>query len=289
MIRSLLSAAALGLTGAAFLFAAPFWVEKPYQEWSQKEVAKLLSDSPWTRSATVDFDFSAMRGGLGGQQPGPGMGGPGMGGPGMGGPGMGGPGMGGPGMSGMPEISATVMWRSALPIRQAMYQAAVLQESPAAEALERALGEEPAYHILALSGLPNPGGPGGPRGPGDQRGPGQQAPAPQDPGMQASGARTPPPGNRPPITDEQRQGMEKQMEARMLANTTLTVGNETLAAERMERVQSGEKRILLFYFPKSRNLQPSDKEAKFETQMGPLKIAATFKAKDMIFATKPKS
>lgn len=263
MIRSFLSAAALGLTGAALLFAAPFWVEKPYQEWSQKEVAKLLSDSPWTRSATVDIDFSAMRGGPSGQQTGspggPGGQQPGLG---MGGPGMGGPGMGGPGMGGMPEISATVMWRSALPIRQAMYQAAVLQESPAAEALERALGEEPAYHILALSGLPNPGGPG---------------------------VRTPPPGNRQPITDEQRQAMEKQMEARMLASTTLTVGNETLAAERMERVQSGERRILLFYFPKSRNLQPSDKEAKFETQMGPLKIAATFKAKDMIFAAKPKS
>jgi hypothetical protein len=281
MIRSFLSAAALGLTGAALLFAAPFWVEKPYQEWSHKEVAKLLSDSPWTRSATVDFDFSAMRGGPGGQgsqQPGPGMAGPGMG----------GPEMGGPGMGGMPEISATVMWRSALPIRQAMYQAAVLQENPAAEALERALTEEPAHHILALSGLPTPGGPGGPRGPG-QPGSGLQAPAPLDPGMQASGARTPPPGNRPPMTEEQRLAMQKQMESRMLANTTLSIGGETIAPERMEQVRSGEKRILLFYFPKNRDLQPSDKEAKFETQMGPLKIAAIFKAKDMIFAAKPKS
>lgn len=91
------------------------------------------------------------------------------------------------------------------------------------------------------------------------------------------------------MTEEQRAAMQKQMEARMLANTTLTVGSETLAAERMEQVRSGEKRILLFYFPKNRNLQPSDKEAKFETQMGPLKIAATFKAKDMFFAAKPKS
>lgn len=289
MTGSILRAATVGFASAVMLLAAPFWVEKPYQQWTQKEVSKLLSDSPWVKSAQVSFDFSAMRGapgmggpggsGTGGSVPGtggPGAGGPGMGGPGMGGPG--GPGMGGPMGGGMPELSATVMWRSALPIRQAMYQAAVLQESPAAASLERALAEEPAFHILAVSGLPNGGGPGGMRGPGM---PG--------PGMQGPGGAMPPGANRPAMTEEQRQEMRKQMEERMLANTKLTIGKDVVSAERMETVQAGEQRILLFYFPKNRNLEASDKEAAFETQMGPLKIAATFKPKEMIFAAKPKS
>lgn len=199
----------------------------------------------------------------------------------MGGPG--GPGMGGPMGGGMPELSATVMWRSALPIRQAMYQAAVLQESPAAASLERALAEEPAFHILAVSGLPNGGGPGG------MRGSGMPGPGMPGPGMQGPGGAMPPGANRPAMTEEQRQEMRKQMEERMLANTKLTIGKDVVSAERMETVQAGEQRILLFYFPKNRNLEASDKEAAFETQMGPLKIAATFKPKEMIFAAKPKS
>ena len=123
----------IGFGMAALLFAAPFWVEKPYTEWTEKETNRVLSDSPWARPAAVKLDFSSMpQGGFGGR--GAGMGGPGgtggaggpgggMGGPPMGGgPGMGGPGMRGPGGGmggGMPQMNAVVMWRSALPVRQA--------------------------------------------------------------------------------------------------------------------------------------------------------------------------
>lgn len=302
MTRRILMAGTLAIATASLLLAAPFWVEKPYTQWNEKEVSKLLSDSPWVRPATVDFDMAAMRqaraggemGGRGGGMAGPGGGaaGPGGGagapggeggpGGGMGGPGggMGRPGgMGGPGGGGMQDLNVSVMWRSALPVRQAMYQAAVLQESKSAEALERtrqlerALQEEPSYHILAVNGLPNLG-----PGMGRQGMPG------------ARGGQAPASGEgRPQLSEEQRAEMRKQMEARMLSNTSLAIGNDTMNPERVETVLTGSGRVLLFYFASTRSLNPSDKEARFETQMGPLKISAKFKPKDMIFAAKPKS
>ncbi len=165
------------------------------------------------------------------------------------------------------------MWRSALPVRQAMYQAAVLQQSKSAEDLERALQEEPIYHILAVSGLPG-------------QGPGMRRP-------EMAGARggrpTASDQGRPQPTEEERAEMRKQMEARMLAETILVIGSNTMNPERVETVVTGSGRVLLFYFANTPNLNPSDKEARFETQMGPLKISAKFKPKEMIFAAKPKS
>lgn len=276
MTRRILMASTLAIATASLVLAAPFWVEKPYTQWNEKEVSKLLTDSPWVRPATVDFDMEALRqaragGGMGG--PGVGMGGPGGG---QGRPGAeGGPGggMGGPGGGGMQDLNVSVMWRSALPVRQAMYQAAVLQQSKSAEDLERALQEEPIYHILAVSGLPG-------------QGPGMRRP-------EMAGARggrpTASDQGRPQPTEEERAEMRKQMEARMLAETILVIGSNTMNPERVETVVTGSGRVLLFYFANTPNLNPSDKEARFETQMGPLKISAKFKPKEMIFAAKPKS
>ncbi|MDZ7637984.1 MAG: hypothetical protein U5J83_07000 [Bryobacterales bacterium] len=267
MIRSLWTAGALGIAVVATLAAAPFWVEKPYTEWNQKEVAKLLSDSPWVRPASVDLDPSTMRapGGMGG--PDGGMRGPGGG---MGGP-------GGPMGGGMPEFNGTVMWRSALSVRQAMYQAAVLSENAAAEALERALLQEPAYHILAVNGLPALGGPG--QGRQGMGGP----PAGSDGGPMRTRE------GQPQMSPEQRVEMRKQMEGRQLAATKLIIDGEEASAVRMEMVPAGEGRIALFYFPRNRDLGATVKEAKFETQMGPLKISAKFKPKEMVLAVKSRS
>jgi hypothetical protein len=35
------------------IFAADFWEKKEYKEWTQKECAKVLEDSPWARSLTL--------------------------------------------------------------------------------------------------------------------------------------------------------------------------------------------------------------------------------------------
>ena len=39
------------------LLAADFW-QKPYTNWSEKDAAKLLTDSPWAKSASVSMELS---------------------------------------------------------------------------------------------------------------------------------------------------------------------------------------------------------------------------------------
>jgi hypothetical protein len=114
---------ALGGLGAIPLVSADVWSKKP-SEWSDKDIQRILTRSPWAKEATVALN---QAGGGMDSAPGGGRGG-GMGGPpgGMDGPpggGMGGPpgGMDGPGMgSGAPQLHAVVRWESALPIRLAL-------------------------------------------------------------------------------------------------------------------------------------------------------------------------
>jgi len=39
--------------GAAACLGADFWEKKPYKEWSQKDCAKMLEDSPWAKTLTL--------------------------------------------------------------------------------------------------------------------------------------------------------------------------------------------------------------------------------------------
>ena len=57
-------AGTLGLwivVGAA-LAAADFWNEKDFTTWSDKEVEKMLSDSPWSRRVTIAIRGQGDRG-----------------------------------------------------------------------------------------------------------------------------------------------------------------------------------------------------------------------------------
>ena len=57
-------AGTLGLwivVGAA-LAAADFWDEKDFTMWSDKEVEKMLSDSPWSRRVTIAIRGQGDRG-----------------------------------------------------------------------------------------------------------------------------------------------------------------------------------------------------------------------------------
>ena len=49
------------IVACAALAAADFWEEKDFTAWSDKEVEKMLTDSPWSRNLTV-----ALRGPAGG-------------------------------------------------------------------------------------------------------------------------------------------------------------------------------------------------------------------------------
>jgi hypothetical protein len=131
--------AGLLLLFAFGLAAAEFW-QKPYTEWSDKDVAKMMNDSPWAKSASVSMNFP---GGAGAAPPGGGFGGGAPRGP-QGGA------ENGPGAP--PSFEIVARWQSALPIRQALVRlkfGAEADKSPeAAKALEQ---QERPYEII-LSG-----------------------------------------------------------------------------------------------------------------------------------------
>ncbi len=140
-----------------------FWTTKPYAEWSEKEVGRLLKNSPWSRSITLDFGM------LGGEPRGSGGGARGGGAMPSGGgiEDIGGGGGGSRGRRGTPDgssgpgtLQVLVTWYS-LPIRQAMARSLALRYTePPREALEKLLNypEAPYFNILVI------GGTGGARG-----------------------------------------------------------------------------------------------------------------------------
>lgn len=141
--------ACLALAVAAW--AGDPWKEKTYKEWDEKEVNKILGDSPWSRVVTVP---AFWRGG-GGSIPGAGGrgGGGGAGGEGggaaetVGGVGQAVSGGGG----GAPEAHFTVRWGSARTTREALARRAVLRGTPEAEA-ERIMNLPVTEHLIVLLG-----------------------------------------------------------------------------------------------------------------------------------------
>jgi hypothetical protein len=137
------------------LFAEDFWREKPYTQWSQKEVDQILKDSPWAAEITISPEaiFSAMRGAGGGGRAGDDGRGGGRGGfpTGRGGPG-GFPG-GGERGSGPSLPTMTLLWRSAMPIKQALLRKEMLAGSSSnLSDLDRTETE----YMVVLVGIPMP-------------------------------------------------------------------------------------------------------------------------------------
>ena len=148
----------------AALWAEDFWQAKKFTEWDQKEVEKLLKNSPWCRT----FSVEVRRGGGGGgaraadPNPGRGMGGGGI--DGMGGRAGGGRGGRGGGGMGLPRserpqqgnVSAAVLarWISALPVKQALARAQFGDEAAENPDARRSLEKQETQYVLLLIGLP---------------------------------------------------------------------------------------------------------------------------------------
>jgi hypothetical protein len=130
------------------LLAAEFW-QKPYTEWSDKDLTKMMTDSPWAKSASVSM------GGPGGGPPAiGGGGGGGFGGGGHGGPQGGGGSENGPGApgSGPPSFDVVARWQSALPIRQAFVRLKFGAEADKSTDAGKVLEEQERPYEIVLSG-----------------------------------------------------------------------------------------------------------------------------------------
>jgi hypothetical protein len=129
------------------LWAAEFWEAKPYTEWTEKEIQKLISDSPWAHKTNVE---TGVVRGFGETSDGPGV------------APRGGKGDGPRGGAGNPDapgpvaeaIPITIRWQSALPMKQAMMKMRYKDEVATSPDAQKVLSREEQFYAVAVSGLP---------------------------------------------------------------------------------------------------------------------------------------
>jgi hypothetical protein len=141
MMRRSLSIVGLWIVACAALAAADFWESKPFVEWSDKEVSRMLADSPWARLVAIPLP---NRGPVATDD--------GGGGGGRGGGGRGGGGEGfGPGPQ---RVRITISWRSAIPMKQATARQQSGKDGIIAPEVQEALGREEDTYTIVVQGLP---------------------------------------------------------------------------------------------------------------------------------------
>ena len=154
-------AATLGvwLLACTGLVAAEFWKDKEFTAWSEQEVKKMLTDSPWSRAVTVlsiDSSLAARMGGLSGGIVGVGVGsrgGQGAAGGGVGGEGAGNLG-GGSFMAPPRRTRVAVRWVSALPIKVAIVRRQIADNGGVAAEAEPSLEQEEPFYRVAVADIP---------------------------------------------------------------------------------------------------------------------------------------
>jgi hypothetical protein len=128
------------------LLAADFW-QKPYMEWSDKDAARMMNNSPWARSVSVAMGGP---GGPGGAPPPGGGGGFGGGrGPQGGGGSEYGPGAQG---SSAPTFDVVARWQSALPVREALVRLKFGTEADKSAEAAKVLEQQDRPYEIVLSG-----------------------------------------------------------------------------------------------------------------------------------------
>jgi hypothetical protein len=225
------------------LWAADFWVSKPFTDWSDKEVQKLETSSPWAKQVSISL-------GGGGGAGGTGKGGRGKGGGGGGGDmeSMGGGGAGGrggargvqeipSGSSGGVSMSLTVSWRTALPVRQAIAKEKFGEDAATSPDAKKLLEDEQKYYAILVSGVP---------------------------------ARTV-------------RGGDKLKEMLLKNTSLSVKGKDPIAPTDVQASGNEQKAQVLFLFLKAAPFDLDDKDVEFSTQLGPLTVKQKFHLKDMVF------
>ena len=57
-----------GLFVAGVCLGEDFWIKKEYMQWSDEEIKKLMTDSPWAKDVTVSAPPAALGGNCGRQR-----------------------------------------------------------------------------------------------------------------------------------------------------------------------------------------------------------------------------
>lgn len=267
--------AALGAAFSHPLRAADPW-SKPPAEWTEKDVQRILNDSPWSRQVTITLGTGVMSGG-GGRRGGRGGGG------GIGGAmpdasvGAGSEGVMGGGRAGMgegmggtmaPSVQFQIRWQSAKPVKLATVRARMGAEADSSpQAREFVEREEPDYVIAVI---------GPPMGPMEEgQGRTGQPPRPGSTPQKGEGA------------PEARRGDPQQWMAALRENTWLAwKQHEKLHPSSVALPPGGQRNVLIFHFPKDHPIELEDKDVEFCMRRGPMEVKRKFKLKDMVFEGK---
>ena len=146
MRRKLTGALGVWLLACAALVAADFWEDKEFTDWSDRDVQKMLSDSPWAKQVNI------VMGGLQEEQDGQFTGGGfGVGG---GGGAVRGGGRGGDGFGGIRRTRVSVVWINSLPVRQALVRGLIGRDAPVPPEGQQFLSEQDPFYTVAVLGLP---------------------------------------------------------------------------------------------------------------------------------------
>jgi hypothetical protein len=235
-----------------------FWEKKQPSEWSNEEIDRLITKSPWAKEVNAQYAPGQANGGgypdgggyPGGGYPGGGggggrgtMGGPTIGIPGIGGIGFprgGGRGRGGQGRGGQGSaFHGTVRWDSAQPIRDAL-------KTSLPDAFD-------GHYVLAVSGIPLLDNP-------------RQGPRDEDDDASSN-----------------RRTQDDSLD-HLKALTSLQVKGKDYVQAGVVQRQVGSANTLLFGFSKEMlPVSKQDAEINFSTQMARLIVKARFTPKEMLY------
>jgi len=239
------------LIAAGPVRAEGFWDKKKFADWTDKEVRKMVSDSPWAQRVEIPMGGGGGGGGRG-RRGGGGGGGGGFGGGGgggfgaeAGGPDGGGgglgeagggrePGMGDTGGGVVPTLSLTIRWQSALPIRQALARMRFGPEAGTSKQAAEILAREQQFYVVAVSGVP---------------------------ARFLTGA---------PVEKLKMVSMLRLSKTESVPATDVQINPGQPLAE------------MYLIFPRTRALRLEDKEVEILTSLGPVEVRRKFRLKDMV-------
>ena len=129
--------AVFAVAALAPLGAADFWQDKKFTEWNERQVRRVLEDSPWARSVTVPDDGGRSR--RGSRAIGPAK-------------------AGKTSPTAPPEappvVNAILRWHTALPVKQAVARMRFGDAAETSPEAARILGREEKNYVLGVTNLP---------------------------------------------------------------------------------------------------------------------------------------
>jgi hypothetical protein len=226
----------------AMLWAADFWESKPFTDWSDKELRRVETNSPWARQ-TNTLMTNARPNLPPADAPVSGF--PNVDGPLSRDPNVGR--VGGPGAA--PAIIAPdspieqglpvmIRWQTALPLRQAQMRGKYGKEAATAPGAKRILDQDPTVYVISVTGIP-------------------------DSLVMLGGAET------------AKHSIQDQ-------TTLTARGKLALHPSAVEFVSAGGSVDILLAFPKTSPFTLADQEIDFASHIGTADVKYRFRLKDMV-------